>query len=153
MLNVQIRKCTVGDVEQCDALAGMLSAYGRESSIPEIGESCANMAMYHMLEASGALHILGAFVDGQLVGMASLMINQLPHYAGRTVAVTESLFVAPEHRPGGTGMQLLRAVEAYAKDKGAVALLVSAPSGGRLTKVLPRSGYRESNQVFVRGLQ
>lgn len=31
-------------------------------------------------------------------------------------------------------------------------MMVSAPAGGRLAEVLPRSGYRETNRVFLRAL-
>lgn len=148
---VVIRSCTVAEIEQSGALPELLAAYGEESSIPEFGEVSARMDIYHGMEASGALHVIGAF-SPELVGVATLLIYGLPHYAGRRVAAMESFFVAPSARRSGSGIKLLRAAEQRARDLGATVFMVSAPVGGRLAKVLPRTGYRETNRVFVRRL-
>nr|WP_269805969.1 GNAT family N-acetyltransferase [Pseudomonas sp. NMI1173_11] len=103
------------------------------------------------MEAAGALHVVGAFAP-DLVGLASLLVYDLPHYAGRRICTMESFFVDPKHRAGGTGIRLLRAAEARALELGAMAMMVSAPANGRLATVLPRSGYRETNRVFMRAL-
>jgi GNAT superfamily N-acetyltransferase len=150
-MRVIIRPCTIAEVEQSGALAELLAAYGQESSVPELGEVNASFEQYRQMEASGALHIIGAF-GPELVGVASLLVYGLPHYAGRRVCAMESFFVAPAARRGGAGLKLLRAAEAKARELGAAALMVSAPVGGRLASVLPRSGYRPTSQVFVRGL-
>lgn len=150
-MRVIIRPCTVAEVEQAGALQELLAAYGAESSVAEAGPVEANFDMYRQMEASGALHIVGAF-GPELVGLASLLVYGLPHYAGRRVCAMESFFVAPGARRGGTGLKLLRAAEAQARELGAAALMVSAPVGGRLASVLPRTGYRETSRVFVRGL-
>ncbi|WP_158271564.1 GNAT family N-acetyltransferase [Pseudomonas sp. HMWF032] len=146
-----IRSCTVAEVEQSGALQELLAAYGAESSISELGKVNASFEQYRQMEASGALHIIGAF-GPELIGLASLLVYGLPHYAGRRVCAMESFFVAPAARRGGAGLKLLRAAEAQARELGAAALMVSAPVGGRLASVLPRTGYRETNRVFVRGL-
>lgn len=148
---IVIRKCTVAEVEQAGALQELLAAYGDESRIQEMGEVSASFEMYRQMEAGGALHIIGAF-GPDLVGLASLLVYGLPHYAGRRVCAMESFFVTPSARRGGTGIRLLRAAEDRARELGAAALMVSAPVGGRFARVLPRTGYRETNRVFVRGL-
>ncbi|WP_110995386.1 GNAT family N-acetyltransferase [Pseudomonas sichuanensis] len=146
-----IRRCTVAEIEQAGALPELLAAYGDESRIPEFGEVEANFGAYRAMEASGALHVVGVFAPG-LVGLASMLVYGLPHYAGRRICTMESFFVDPAHRAGGTGLKLLRAAERCAADLGATAMMVSAPAGGRLAEVLPRSGYRETNRVFLRAL-
>lgn len=150
-MGVVIRICTVAEVEQAGALQELLAAYGVESSIPELGEVSASFEAYRQMEASGALHIVGAF-GPELIGLASLLVYGLPHYAGRRVCTMESFFVLPGARRGGAGLKLLRAAENHARALGAHAMFVSAPAGGRLASVLPRTGYRETNRVFVRGL-
>lgn len=149
--NIVIRPCTLEEIEQSATLPELLAEYGEESSIPEFGEISARMDIYRGMEASGALHAIGAF-SPELVGVATLLIYGLPHYAGRPVAAMESFFVSPAARRFGTGIKLLRAAEQRAQDLGATVLMVSAPVGGRLAQVLPRTGYRETNRVFVRGL-
>jgi hypothetical protein len=73
----------------------------------------------------------------------------LPHY-GRTVAVSESFFVAKAHRASMAGLKLLAAAEALACRIQSPGLLVSAPSGGRLAELLPKCGFVETNRVFFR---
>lgn len=130
----------------------MLASYGKESQIPELGAVGANMDAYRDMEARGAMHAVGAF-SPELVGLATLLIYGLPHYSGRMVAAMESFFVMPSARRGGTGIKLLRAAEQRAAELGATALLVSAPVGSRLEKVLPRTGFRETNRIFLRVLK
>jgi GNAT superfamily N-acetyltransferase len=150
-IETTIRICTIAEIEQCGALPELLAAYGEESSISELGEVNPCFETYRAMEASGVLHIVGAFAPG-LVGLASLLVYGLPHYSGRRICAMESFFVAAAARRGGTGINLLRAAEARARELGATALMVSAPVDGRLASVLPRSGYRETNRVFLKGL-
>lgn len=150
--HVVIRPCTVAEIEQSETLPELLAAYGRESSIHELGQSAPCMQTYRQMAAAGVFHAIGAF-SPELVGVATLIVYGLPHYAGRRIASMESIFVAPDARRFGTGLKLLRAAEQCAHELGAMALIVSAPVGGRLAELLPRtSGYRETNRVFTKGL-
>ena len=151
MSDVVIRRCSVSELEQSPRLADLLDAYARESHIPELDEPCARLDLYKAMEASGAMHVIGVFA-GDLVGLATILVYGLPHYDARLIAVTESLFVLPDARHGGTGTKLLQFCEAYAKELGAIAFMVSAPAGERLSWVLPKCGYRETNQVFLKAL-
>lgn len=147
-----IRPCSVAEIEQSATLPEMLAAYGCESSIPELGPSSPCMKTYREMAACGVLHVIGAF-SPELVGVATILIFGLPHYAGRRVASMESFFVSPAARRFGTGIKLLRAAETHARELGAMALMVSAPVDGRLAALLPRTaGYRETNRVFTKGL-
>ena len=103
-----------------------------------------------MLEMHGVIHAFAALKDGELVGFITVLATPLPHY-GIPVAVSESFFVAAEHRKGGAGLRLLSAAEKKAKELGSPGLLVCAPFDGRLFEVLPRCGYRETNRVFFKG--
>lgn len=148
-----IRPCTVDEIERSESLPELLDAYAQESRIPELGEVCPDMATYRDIEARGAMRAIGAF-SPDLVGLATLLIYGLPHYGGRRIASMESLFVLPSARKNGTGLRLLAAAKKLAHDLGASALLVSAPVGGRLDKVLRNSaGCRETNHVFLMGLE
>lgn len=152
MSNIVIRRCSVTEIEQSTTLPELLAEYGRESSIPELGPSAPCMETYRQMAASGVLHAVGAF-SPELVGIATILIFGIPHYSGRRIASMESFFVAPEARGGGTGIKLLRAAEQCALDHGATALMVSAPVGSRLAAVMSRSSYRQTNQVFTKGLK
>jgi hypothetical protein len=79
-----------------------------------------------------------------------LLTPTLPHF-GKMVGVAESYFVAAAHRKTGAGTQLRQAAEAAAAAAGAVGMLITAPSGGRLEQVMPRVGYRETGLTFFKG--
>ena len=147
----EVRRIAFDEIEAFQNFAGMVERYADESAIPGMPRPNRQKEMYRQLEQAGLFHLVGAFVGGELVGFVSLLASVLPHY-GVMVASTESIFVEPEHRKSGAGKMLLREAERLATSIGAVGLLVSAPSGGRLAAILPRSGYQESNRVFFRRL-
>lgn len=149
-MRAEIHPCRIDDIQ----LAGALVAeYAAECRIAGIGEPSGQWDAYRLMEASGLLQSIGAFVAGELVGFVNVLVSVLPHY-GKPVGVTESLFVASGHRASGAGLALLAAAEDYALERGAVGILVSAPHGGQLERVLDaRPSYRRTNAVFFRGLQ
>lgn len=155
-MNATVRPCTVADLEcapNCDAL---LAEYEAESAIPELGDTVrhADLGQYKALEAAGVLHMLGAFNEaGEIIGFLTMVVAPLPHFGGRLVASTESVFVTASERRGGPGLDLLREAERLAADRGAIGILVSAPVGGRLERVMSRAAYRETSRVFFRGLR
>lgn len=113
----------------------LIAEYAVECSIPEIGEINPSPEMYAAMERAGILKIFGAFHAEQLVGFASVLITVLPHYS-KKVCTLESIFVLRSMRIHGLGTELMQAVKRYAKEEGCQAILYSAPSGGRLEKVL-----------------
>ena len=127
----------------------LLEQYAEESSIDGMPRPAARLETYAAMEQAGILHVFDARLDGRLVGFITVLAVSLPHY-GVTTAVSESFFVAPEHRATGAGLRLLKAGEDKAREVGAPGLLVSAPYGGALAEVLPRRGYRETNRVFFK---
>lgn len=147
-----VRRCSIAEIGESGLLPELVQAYAAESRIPELGEVSAQIETYRAMEASGAMFPIGAF-GPRLVGVATLLVYGLPHYAGRRVATMESFFVLPAARRTGAGLKLLHAAEQLAGELGATAFLVTAPVGGRLARVLPRSGYRETNRIFIRSLQ
>src|SRR5690606_25759760 len=96
---IDIRPCTVADVEAAGALGELLGSYAAESSMPELGPVSAQFEAYRAMEAAGAVHVIGAFGPG-LVGVATLLVYGLPHYGGRRVCSMESFFVLPAARRG-----------------------------------------------------
>ena len=145
----EIRPCTVSEIEERPDL---LDEYALESSIPEIGIPDAQFATYHALEAAQVLHPIASFEDGVMTGFIVPLIVPLPHY-GLVTATVESFFVSQSYRDTGVGMRLLSNAEKISRERGAKALLLSAPAGGRLAQVLSRRrSYRRSSEVFVRAL-
>ena len=100
-------------------------------------------------EVSGCCTSNSATEDGKLVGYLSLIVAVLPRY-GVPMVVSESFFVAREHRKSGAGLKLLEAAERQTRELGATVILVSAPLNGALARVLPRRGYVAGDQVFLK---
>lgn len=153
MSEITIHTATVEEYLQADNLDALYADYAAEGSIPGLGKPNPQMDSYRQMEAAGLLHTLVAKNDqGTMVGFLSFLVSLLPHY-GQVVATTESYFVDPGYRSGGLGIKLLKAAEARAQELGAVGMFVSAPAGGRLSKIMPRTGYAPSNEVFFKVLQ
>jgi GNAT superfamily N-acetyltransferase len=148
---LEVRPCTVAEFFSAPSASALMGEYGCEASIHGMPEPIAHRPSYEAMESAGALDVLVATVDGDLVGFLVLLTVLNPHYS-QVLSVTESYFVASDHRKSGAGLELLRAAEDLARSKGSVAMLVSAPIGGRLADVMPHVGYRETNRVFFRGL-
>jgi len=140
---------------RCEELlnaSDLLAEYAAECSIAEIGEVCPQAGTYAALERAGIVQMFGAYLDGELVGFASVILSILPHY-GKKVATLESLFVGSAARSSGVGGELMNTVEDHALKAGCVAVLYSAPAGGTLERLLSlRKAYRRTNSVFCRSL-
>lgn len=149
---VCVRRCTVADIEHAPNLPRLLSEYGEESGIPALGAQAPQYDTYRMMEAGGLSFCLGAFEGDDLVGFLIALVAVLPHF-GQLVASTESFFVTPSARGGGTGLRLLRLAEAIAQERGAAGIFVSAHTGGRLEQVLPRLTYNETSRVFFKAFK
>ncbi len=126
----------------------LIAEYAAECSIPAIGPIDPQPQLYQAIENAGVMQCLGVFLDGQIVGFCNVLMTILPHY-GRKMATIESLFVSKAHRNTSAGSELMKAVEAHAKDAGCVGILYSAPTGGQLERLLEcKKRYRRTNAVF-----
>ena len=142
-------RSSVAEIAEAREFPDLATEYAAESAIDGLPPPAAKIEAYRQLETSGVLHAFAASNDGALVGFITLLAPVLPHY-GVPVAVAESFFVASAHRRTGAGLKLLRAAEDEARALGSPGLLVSAPFGGRLFEILPRTGYVETNRVFFK---
>ncbi len=128
----------------------IIDEYDDEARIKDMPPINAKFENYRALEQGGFLHCFEAR-DDRLIGFLFLLYVPLPHYS-RAVAVVESYFVAQAYRKTGAGLKLLRMAEAKARELGSPGLLVSAPSKGRLSEILPKLDYRETSRVFFKAL-
>ena len=147
-----IRPITVAEAFDSPVFAALVDEY-REESLrnPDMLGAPPDREGYARMVEAGLLHPLGVFVGGELVGLCAVLVSPVLHFGGKVIASTETLFVAKAHRAGNVGIKLLRAAENVAARAGAGGLYVTAPTGGRLERVLPRAGYHETNRVFYRG--
>ena len=149
---VTVRRCTVAELEQAPEFGALGEEYAAESGRAIRGVSDPQIDFYRRAEAAGTMLFHGAWIGEELVGFLVLHLSVVPHL-GVTIATTETLFVASHARSSGAGRLLLDFAEDAAKDCGAAGLVVSAPVGGRLEVILPRRGFKLTNQLFFKGLQ
>lgn len=102
------------------------------------------------MDEAGVLTAFCVWVDGTIVGFASILMTTLPHY-GAKVATVESLFVRKAYRSAGAGRDLMTVVESAAATNGCKAIFYSAPAGGQLEAVLGKR-YARTNSIFCKHL-
>ena len=103
---------------------------------------------YRTMEANGMLLILGAFCDGKVVGYSVNFVTNHPHYADLIVCNNDLLFVTEDKRCGRLGLQLIRATEKEAKQRGVQLMLWHAKPGTALETMMPRLGYGVLDTIF-----
>jgi GNAT superfamily N-acetyltransferase len=148
---MEIHLCPVADILDDARFEELINEYAEESKAQEAPEPKPDRELYELLEKKGALHSLRALHNGEMIGFATVIVNQVPHY-GDPIATTESLFVEKAMRSTGAGLALIKAAEQVARYKKCGSLFVSAPTGSSLEKLMTRMKYRHSHSTFVRAL-
>lgn len=148
MLNIKVSK--IRDIKDSPEFSRLLHDYVEESSMVSYKPNV-QWGIYQNLEDAGVLHCITSSTEDILTGFVLFIVSVMPHY-GVKMASVESYFVDKGHRESGAGLALLRMAGEVAKSHGAVGLLVSSPSNGRLEAVLPRVGFRKTNTVFYKDL-
>lgn len=151
MDQLTVRLCRAEELEHAPAFPALSAEYLAESGRAITSDLAPQMAIYKANEAAGTMKFAGAWLGDELVGFLVLVLYVVPHF-GKLVASTESLFVAQSARGSGAGTRMLKEAQSIAADSGCVGLCVSAPVGGRLAKVLPRSGFLHTNELFFKAL-
>lgn len=146
-----IRESSIDELERAPNIHDILDEYAAECAIDKLPPPNPDVNTYRALEAAKKLKIIGAFMDDELIGYASILTTSLPHFS-LLLSIMESLFVTKTHRGTGAGARLLKAAEQHADSMKSYGLLISAPIGGVLAEVLSKSSaYTETNRTFFRG--
>lgn len=148
---IEIRKCTIDEVESCRNFPVLAREYAEDAAIHGLPSPVEKLDTYRAIEKLKIFQGYAAVLDGEIVGFMAILVPIIPHY-GIGVAVMESMFVGRAYRSSGAGLKLIKAAERHAVEAGSPGLLLSAPYGGRLEKVLPRRGYRATNTVFFKAV-
>lgn len=148
----EVRRVSLSTLIDDPRFQALVDEYTVESSIKDMPPINWQRSMYQQMEAMGIFHLLAAYEGEELIGFMTMIVTVLPHYGVRT-ATAESVFVAEGHRKSGIGLKLIRDAEKWATEMGASGIFLSAPSQGKLSMIAPRIGYRQTNQVFFKGLQ
>jgi predicted GNAT superfamily acetyltransferase len=103
---------------------------------------------YRAAEDNGMLLILAAFEGEKVVGYSVNIVTNHLHYADLITCSNDLLFVTEGKRNGRLGLQLIRATEKMAKERGARLMLWHAKQGTPLEKMMPRLGYGVQDIIF-----
>lgn len=140
------RQATLADLDEC---LRMGRAFAAAAGVSGNDESMAT-TLIKLIEDGGL------FVVGEpLVGMAAAIVY--PNYFNLEQLAAQELFwwVDPGARRNGAGVELLRAIETWAKAKGAKTLTMvalDALDGERVTGMYMNAGYQPLERSFVRKL-
>lgn len=119
---------------------------------------------YRVLEKVGQLKIGGLFApafDGEtLVGYNIFFVHPLLHHRSTLWAISDGMYLDPEHRRGAAGIQLITEAEAGLRAAGAKVILYSVKADdlagkrqrGIAGKLLPRLGYQPFDQSWSKVL-
>ena len=104
---------------------------------------------YEKLYDAGALDIIAAYDGEKMVGYSlSIFIPRNLHYPFAYVQ-NDVLFVARDHRQGGTAGRLMRMTKNWAKVKGAAQVLWHAKEGSELHRMLDsRSRFKLRDIIY-----
>lgn len=146
-----IRECTFDELASAAGFDALCAEYAAEAGrMPEFGEPDVNGNAYRAMEAAGVAQCIGVWRGDELAGFGVVTLSVLPHYS-KLIGCLISFFVAEHARTGSAGTRLRQAAERIAKERGAIGLMISAPSESRLDVILPRSGYRATNRLYFKG--
>ena len=149
---LEIKPVSYAEILDAPNASDTLAEYSEECSIPEIGKGTPCRELYELMENSGVFQAFGAYDDGVLIGFAAVNVFPLAHY-GKTIATTESIFIAYNHRRNGAGTKLKAFIKQYAKNRGCVAFQYVAPFGSRFERLLASDkGCRRTGSVFTESL-
>lgn len=141
------------DMRDLDDVVRMGRAFFEETGFAaetSFDEASARRTVEHMIGGGGI--VLMAERGGRPVGMAGAIT--FPYYFNVAARAGQELFwwMEPDARGGWLGVQLLKALESWARGEGCVTFtMVSLPAlAGPAAKLYGRFGYRPSECSFIK---
>ncbi len=146
-MQARIRKAVPGDLERIVEM-GMrfVAETGYHKLIQVRPEKLADTVLSIAENPDGV--VLVSESEGQVTGMIAMLAFDHP-YSGTRTAQEVVWWVEPEHR--GVGLKLLRSAEDWAKENGAEAMQMVAPTEA-IGKLYARLGYEPIETSYQRSL-
>ncbi len=152
MPDFRIVETTVSD--KLAVLLPLLHAHRDElATAKHLMQLAPNVDAYRALENTQSLLALVAYRGEEVIGYSISFIGPHLHYSGLRYAQNDALYVAPAHRGGRLGLNLIRKTEALAKARGARMMLWHAKLDTTLEKLMPRLGYGVQDIVFSKEMK
>lgn len=111
--------------------------YGEDVQYPDLKPD-PDWEQYEQLEAAGVLRPIGVFDGDRLIGFANYMLYTIPHFAGKRLASSESLWVDKDYRHTGAGRLLISRLFDFAREDGAFGIYLGAKIGTRAAQVFEK---------------
>lgn len=135
--NIHCRRIKCQEAWDSPQWSKIRAEYAKDVQYPDLPAD-PDWDQYRLLEASGVLRCVGIFDGEKLIGFANYTLYSLPHFAGKRLASSESLWLDLDYRHQGVGHQLIQALFDFAKEDGAFGIYLGAKIGTRAAEVFEK---------------
>jgi hypothetical protein len=109
---------------------------------------------YKLLDKTGAFKVFAMMFGGEPVGYAAYFVSPHLHYKSTVWAVSDTFYIAPEHRTLFTAIGLFRFVEQCLREDGAEMMHTTTETSiPGAAKVLKYLGHVEAEVACVKSLR
>lgn len=105
---------------------------------------------YEALAASGALHILVAREEGEMVGYLLTVVRPHLHYADVLCGFEDAYFMRQSHRRGFAGVRLFREWEKAMRARGVQMIFAMTKPWLDMGPIFVRLGFKQSDHVYAK---
>jgi GNAT superfamily N-acetyltransferase len=106
--------------------------------------------VYEAIEAQDRLRIYTGRLASELIGYACFTVAPHPHYGDSLQAHQAALYLAPEHRGNGTGVQLMAYADEQLAAEGCQVTAHHSKLAHPIDKALRALGYVQLETVWVK---
>ena len=103
---------------------------------------------YFQLEAEGRLDIFTARDDGVLVGYVFVLKTRHLHYKDHLMAMTDLVYLHPDHRKGWNAKRLFQFAEDCMKEDGVSTFTIGMKHHKPFSAILDRMGYSPQDVTY-----
>lgn len=109
---------------------------------------CPDYDRYAELDQIGALHIVTARDEGELVGYDINFVMPHLHYSEHTYAVNDIIFLLPEYRHAGIALEMVEHTEALLAEKGVSVITLHMKLAHPFTQLMEQAGYSAQETIY-----
>lgn len=129
-------------------IEALLGTYEEELPLPF--KLKPDFEQYQNLENLGALLIITARENEELLGYFVMTLSPNLNEAGQLIAFGVTLFLRKEFRKGLLGVRLIKKGEEVAKQKGAKCVMIASQEISPIDKLLTLRGYSPTERIFAK---
>lgn len=108
---------------------------------------------YALLDGAGAIVLATARARREMVGYHLFLVSPHLHYRRSLTALSDVVYLAPEHRLGMAGIRLMRCAEAELRRRGVQRVVQNVKLHTDWGRVLERMGYAPIERIYSKLLE